>query len=265
MATEGTIDNDPNIHAATGQRSEQRWVSVEWLPRLDSNQEPTGPKPDVLPITPRGNSHGTIAAPTAKSSAAPERLSRLLRRELGLEPGAGEVPIRLDRAQRHRERFCDLGHRQAPEAAQLDDLGLAFVERREAFERLVEREHGQAAARGIGGCGFEPGFEGFFAVAAAFLRIAFAGLVHEDLPHDPRTEPPKMRSIRHPREPLIHEPEVDFVHERGRLERRLGLALQLLPGEAAQLVVDRGQERAEGDVLAAAVALQQLGERLAIA
>ena len=27
----------------------------EWLPRLDSNQEPTGPKPVVLPITPRGN------------------------------------------------------------------------------------------------------------------------------------------------------------------------------------------------------------------
>lgn len=32
-----------------------------WLPRLDSNQEPTGPKPAVLPITPRGIGRRSLA------------------------------------------------------------------------------------------------------------------------------------------------------------------------------------------------------------
>lgn len=100
-----------------------------------------------------------------------------------------------------------------------------------------------------------------FAGPVAFLRIAPTGVVDEDLPHDPGAQTPEVGAVLDVGDALIHHSQVHFVHQRGRLQWRRGLALQLDAGELSQLVVDGRQQRVHRDRFAGAVALQQLGER----
>jgi hypothetical protein len=58
--------------------------------------------------------------------------------ELGKEPGAGVSPMTLGGCQRDLEHLGDLGHGQAGEEAELDQLGLRQVFLRELVEGLVE-------------------------------------------------------------------------------------------------------------------------------
>ena len=58
--------------------------------------------------------------------------------ELGKEPGAGVSPMALGGCQRDLEHSGDLGHGQAGEEAELDQLGLRRVFLRELVEGLVQ-------------------------------------------------------------------------------------------------------------------------------
>ena len=60
--------------------------------------------------------------------------------ELAREPRASEPPVSLHRAHATARGLGDLSHRQAAEQAQLHDLRLDLVDRREPVEDFVEGE-----------------------------------------------------------------------------------------------------------------------------
>src|SRR5262249_35353247 len=69
----------------------------------------------------------------------PELFLVLLVGQLGVEPEAGVSPVAFDGCQREAQRLGDFRHGQAGEEAELDHLGLDWIVRGQAGERLIER------------------------------------------------------------------------------------------------------------------------------
>ena len=78
-------------------------------------------------------------------------------------------------------------------------------------------------------------------------------MIHQDAPHDHSGNSHELRPVPPVDAPLVDEPEIRFVDERGRLERMVSALRSHVPGrEAAQLRIDQRQHFAMGCLVAVA-------------
>ena len=139
------------------------------------------------------------------------------------------------------ERCRDLLLLHPSEESALHHLPLA---RLELLERLVEGEHAvrvELAGPGAVGEG------GALPLSAAALGgLAVAGLVHQHLAHRARGDREEVGPVARGHRGAA-ELEVGLVDQGGGVERPLDvLVAELAPGEAAQVVVDEGEQPLDG-------------------
>jgi hypothetical protein len=89
------------------------------------------------------------------------------------------------------------------------------------------------------------------------LRLPPTGPVDEDRTHGRRRRCKKMRAILSAAQVLAAESQPCFMHERGRLQRLVRLAPQLMGRHPAQLAVDEGDQLVTGPRIPARHLLQQ--------
>ena len=95
----------------------------------------------------------------------------------------------------------------------------------------------------------------------AFLRRVRAGVLHQNLPHQPRGDGNEVRSILQLDVRRSGEPHPRLVHERRGLQRVIPALLRHLPGgDAPQLVVHQRQQSVEGSLAPLPPFNQETGE-----
>ena len=128
---------------------------------------------------------------------------------------------------------------QAAKELELDDSALARIDRGELIERVLEGDEIYILRRARL---IRVAERNFLYVAAAFAGGMLARVVHENAPHHDRCETDELRAVPPVHLPLVDQPKVRLVDERGRLERVIvPLAKQIRGGEPAQLVVHERQ------------------------
>jgi hypothetical protein len=160
----------------------------------------------------------------------------LIRCHLDRQPGLGDRPVPLHRRLRDPQGRGGLLHRQAGEEAQLDDLGLLRIAGLEIVQQPVD---GQDVGLLGGRRGDRrPVLQGH-PDARALLRHPRPALVDQHPPHHRRGDPQEVQAVLPVHPPLVEQPQVDLVHQAGRLQGDLRSPVaQQQPGEPAQLLVD---------------------------
>jgi len=69
--------------------------------------------------------------------------------KFAVQPGTGKRPLVLHRRWRQIQRGSGLGNGQPGEVTQRDDPGLAFVNRLQLLERIVQRDQIRAVVIGL--------------------------------------------------------------------------------------------------------------------
>jgi hypothetical protein len=163
---------------------------------------------------------------------------------------AREFPVAHDALPRDFQHFGGFLDAQAAEEPQFHDFGLAGIESRQRFERLVQIH--QSAVR------FGQGVDGFVQIqphhsAPALAGSAGPGRIHEDTPHHLGGDGEEMGPVLPAYTGDIHQMQEGFVNQGGRLQCvPLVFLLHVAPGHAAQLSVDeRCQLLQRGEVAAA--------------
>src|SRR5262249_33562425 len=101
-------------------------------------------------------------------------------REFTVKPGAGQIPLARYLARRDLQYLRRLFHTQAPKVSQLDDLALARVNRRQALQRVVQRNEFRAARLRD----YRRFIERDLASPSSALGVAArAGIIHQNLSH----------------------------------------------------------------------------------
>jgi hypothetical protein len=94
---------------------------------------------------------------------------------------------------------------------------------------------------------------------AALFGNAIARVVDEDAAHHHRGEPDELRAVGPVDLPLVDQPQVGFVHQRGGLQGVPGpLLTQVAARQSPQFVVDDRKQLVERSLIAAAPLDQQL-------
>src|SRR6185312_2061842 len=159
--------------------------------------------------------------------------------ELAVEPGLGPAPLPPDRFGRHAELLGGLVQRQTGEEPQLHDRRLAWIERLQIRQRLVESHQVRRPfERQVHGFG-----EGHPLHSPAPLgAIAVAGMVHQDAADEMGREGEEMGPARPLETRLSAQAKVGLVDHRRGLERMAApLLAKLARSDLAQLVIDQGE------------------------
>lgn len=177
-------------------------------------------------------------------------------RERVEQPCARNLPFAFDRRERHVEDLARLLQRQAAEEAQLRDAALSGIERSQAFERGIQVQ--DVDVERIGHC--ESGIERHPREQTGPLCGAVrARLIDEDSAHHLGGDAEELRTVAPGDPPLIDQPKICLVNERGRLEAVAGtFAPKTGGGAPTELVIhERHQAIARGKI-ALAPGLEEL-------
>lgn len=171
------------------------------------------------------------------------------------EPRSREGPVALGGGEADVEYFGGFFHGESGEEAQFDQLGDAGVYFFEALEGFFEIEEGLL----FGDACIERFIEGYYHLtsAAAFGRTG-AGVVDEQQTQLARRYTEEMGSVFPLDGVACGEPQIQFVHQGGglqRVARRFGL--HVLRGEAAEIVVGEGEQFSAGGAIPASPSQQQ--------
>jgi hypothetical protein len=178
------------------------------------------------------------------------------RRQATIEPRLGQGPFALDRSRRYLERFGRLGDVESGEESEFDDAALPGVDGGQCFERLIEGEHVHARRLSSGRHVLQTHDRG---AAATLFGMLPAGVIDEDLTHQLRRHRKKVRPVLQRQSLHVHEPQVDLVHERRRLEGVAWLfSLEMAARHAAQLVIHERDQAVERCGVALAPGQQQV-------
>src|SRR5437773_5108417 len=107
--------------------------------------------------------------------------------QLTPEPRAGDAPIALHGLGRYRQHARGLLDGEPAEIAQLDDLRLPGVERRQGFQRSIDRDPAFAIRR-VDHSGRFLDRHAVLLLATALRALMPAGVVDEDLSHQTRRD-----------------------------------------------------------------------------
>jgi hypothetical protein len=145
---------------------------------------------------------------------------------------------------RDAEQGSDLAILQPDEESELDHFGLLGVLGGKQFQRLVD-PHDCIVVAGAGQ------FDGVqvhtFELAAVFAGLAATRAIHENAPHHLGSHGIKLLAILPTRIGLLREPQPRLMHKGGGLKCLAGHFLShFVRGEAAQFVIDEGQQFLRG-------------------
>ena len=152
-----------------------------------------------------------------------------------VEPGTRKAPVAFDGRRRELQDFRNLVGGQAAKEFQLDDPALARIDGAESVERLVQDEDVHLLSpRGS----LDVAQGNLPHVPPALAGGVVARMVDENPPHHDHGESDELRPVLPVDVPLIDQPKVGLVDERGGLERVVApLAEEIPSGQPAQLVV----------------------------
>ncbi len=162
---------------------------------------------------------------------------------------------------RHPQRRRGFRFAETTEEAALDDLAQSLVQRREPFQRLIER-HQKLAALGHGRV---LGQRNALQAAAPTQRAIAAGVIHQDPAHRPGGNRQKVGPVFPLDLRLIHEPEIRLVHQTGRAERvTWSLGPELTMCHQPQLRIHQRQQLIHRLGIAVPQLDEKVSDRLAI-
>ncbi len=167
-----------------------------------------------------------------------------------MKPALGLHPVAPHRAVGHSEDLGGLRLGEPAEKPELNDAGQPFVDLAQPVERLVQSdEHvGPLISHS------EPVFESDpLPLASALLRLMPAGVVDQNSAHRLCRDAEEMSPIDPFDPPLVHQPEIGFVHQVGRCKRVIGpLPGKMTVSHLPEIGVYQGEESIEGRPVAAA-------------
>src|SRR5215831_3827544 len=124
------------------------------------------------------------------------------------QPGAGKSPIAHNSAGRNLKHIGSLFDAQPAKKSQLDNSALALINSFKSLQSVVQRNDIGGLFLSCVGHFIEGHLD---QAAAAFGRVSFAGLVDEDMPHQPRRDPKKMAAILESHLRLVHQAQISLV------------------------------------------------------
>ena len=155
------------------------------------------------------------------------------------ELDAGQGPVALDRARRDVEDAGNLLDRGAAKITKLNDAGLTRIVGGQAGQSFVESKN---FVHPFGRNGKLIVHLNALRGPGTTLSTMGPGVVHQDLAHDPCSEPDEMRAAG-PVNGISGEPQVSLVNEGGGLEGVVwALAAHVGTGKAMKLGVEQREE-----------------------
>ena len=92
-----------------------------------------------------------------------------------------------------------------------------------------------------------------------------AGVLHQDLPHEPRGNSKKVRAVLPLRRTLAGQAQIGLVHQCRTLQSMIAAFLtQVVPGKPAQLVIDERHQGLQSGAISIAPAHEEAGNRTRI-
>lgn len=179
-----------------------------------------------------------------------------------MEPCLGQAEFPSDDLDFDAECFGGFGGGEASEVVHLDEAGLAGGAFFEGLEGFVEFEYDGRPGKG----GVARLVDVQFGCAPAALEgIVRAGVIDEDLAHELGGDAEKVGAIAIVGLILADHARVDLVDEGGGLECMAGaFATKLAVGEAAQLIVNEGDQLVERGLLTVGELVQETRDGMRI-
>ena len=178
-----------------------------------------------------------------------------------IQPQFRGRPVTLHGRRRNAEGFGGFLDRQADEESELDDPALLWIDGREAFERVVQRDDVNRALRGDHM--FVKGGHG--KAGAALVSRPLTRVIHQDAAHQRSGHREKVGAIPPLQAVNPGQPQIQLVDQRRRLQRvAVALAAHVVVGEPAQLFVDDRHESISCGRIAVGPIGKHLGYTLAL-
>jgi hypothetical protein len=144
------------------------------------------------------------------------------------KPSLGEAEVATHNVYRYGERYRRLLRGHANEVPHFDEPRLLRICLFEPVEGVVQRQQGSIGPQSLV-CRIQ---KRYFACGGALLGSFRAGGIHQNLPHQPGSDPIEMRSIFIRRVLAPSKPQEGFMNESRGLERdRIELATQVSFGQ----------------------------------
>jgi hypothetical protein len=194
----------------------------------------------------RGDAHHTWAVSLAEQLLTCAQRASVMRAfplQLTYQPGLDRAPLPLGRGLGHAKHFRRFFQRAAPKRAHFDQMRKTRIELLQPPNDVVQHKNRNLIRRRrVQGLVHRHPFVSL----AAFVRMAPARVVDEEPPHDLTRHTVEVCPVSPVDAPIADQFHVGLVDQRSRLK---GVARafpsQLARGNAAQLVVDEGQQSVE--------------------
>jgi hypothetical protein len=174
-----------------------------------------------------------------------------------MQPDAGGGPVAVDGGARKPQHLGYFGSRQASEELHLYDLSLSFIDARQLVQGIVQsQELGVSVDRESVQI-----LEGDLASPVTFGRSTFAGVVHKDLTHEPRSDGDEVCAALQSHRLTSQQPKVGLVNESRALQGVIrSFGLEVVVSEPPQLFVDQRDQSLERLLVSLLPVLQKLGD-----
>ena len=155
-----------------------------------------------------------------------------------MKPGFGQPPVTFDGRGSNAHHVGCLFDREAAKVSQLNHARFLFVEGRQGFQSVVERDEL--------GTPFDGAVYVFIQgellkILPAFLRVVLACMIHQQATHYLSRNAEEVSPVLPVYSRLVYQTQVSFVYQSGRLQRVIwAFTSQIIRREFSQLIVDDG-------------------------
>ena len=155
-----------------------------------------------------------------------------------MKPGFGSPPVTFDGRGSYAHNVCRLFDREAAKVPQLNHARFLFVEGRQGFQRVVERDELGAPFDGavyvfIQGKLLE--------ILPAFFRVVFARMIHQQPAHYLGCNAEEVSPVLPVHSRLVDQTQVSFMNQGSRLQGVINaFTSQIIRCKFSQLIVDDG-------------------------
>jgi len=132
-----------------------------------------------------------------------------------MKPGFRQSPVTFDGCRSDTQNACCLFNGEAAEIAQLNHACLLLIERRQGFQRVVERDQFGAPLH----CAIDIFVQReFLKILAPLFCVVLACMVYQQSTHYLGGDPEKVSPVLPVHSRLVDELDVRLVHQRGWLQ-----------------------------------------------